>query len=242
MFDSAYYDGLGGATAPDTIRVALGYGPALQLRTGYHGNLFSAAANGEAQTTIAWMPDAASVDSFGTFGFRGLEAGAIALPNPYLEDRLDGDFHFATKAFRATGLTLPRLLADASSVHALDRVDISAQVRSAVDGAHLPGIAQGETGLKWKPAGDLLRLLTGRLSLDFAPRAMEYQRMALDFQVKQGEVQTKPVLVTLSGVRVPGVNGLAVDADVRVHWGALAGEPAPKLRDVIYAFQRVMEP
>jgi hypothetical protein len=242
LFDSAYYDGLGGTSVPEAIRVAIGYGPAFQLRTAYHGGLFAAAASGEAQAAIQWTPGAASVDSFGTFTFRGLEAGAIALPNAYLEDRLDGDLRFATKGFRATGLTLPKLLADASSVHALDHVDISAQVRSAADGAHLPGIAQSETALAWKPAGDLLRLLTGRLDLSFPPRAMQYRRMALDFQVKQGEVQTEPVLVVLSGVGAPGVNGLAVDSDVRVHWGGHAVEPAPKLRDLIYAFQRVMEP
>jgi hypothetical protein len=242
MFDSAYYDVLGGASGPDAIRVAVGYGPVLQVRTGYRGDLFSATAGGEAQAAIRWEPDAASVDSFGTFNFKGLEAGAIALPTPYLEDRLDGEFHFATKRFRATGLTLPRLLADASSVHALDHVDISAQVRSAADGAHLPGIAQAETGLAWKPAGELLQLLTGRLNLAFPPRAVQYQRMALDFQVKQGQVQTEPVLVTLSGVSVPGVNGLTVDSDVRVHWGGHGVEPAPRLRDLIYAFQRAMEP
>jgi hypothetical protein len=242
LFDAGYYDSLGGASGPGAIRVAVGYGPVLQLRTGYRGDLFYAAAGGEAQAAIRWAPDAASVDSFGAFTFKGLEAGAVALPNPYLEDRLDGAFHFATQGFRATGLTLPRLLADASSVHALDHVDIAAQVHSAADGAHLPGIAQAGTRLAWKPAGDLLRLLTGRLDLSFSPRAMQYQRMALDFQVKQGQVQSEPVLVTLSGVGVPGVNGLTVDSNVRVHWGGQGVEPAPKLRDLIYAFQRVMEP
>ena len=243
LFDSEYYDRLGGAFAgADPLRLAVGYGPVLELRTGYHGALFSATAGGEAQAAIRWEQAAASVDSFGAFTFKGLEAGVIALPNPYLEDRLDGEFHFATQGFRASGLTLPQLLADASSVHALDHVDISAQVHSAADGAHLPGITQAETGLAWKPASQLLQLLTSGLDLSFPPRAMQYQRMALDFQVRQGQVQTEPVLVTLSGVQAPGINGLTVDSDVRVHWGGHGVEPSPKLRDLIYAFQRALEP
>jgi hypothetical protein len=66
--------------------------------------------------------------------------------------------------------------------------------------------------------------------------------MALDFRVRQGQVQTEPVLFTLSGVQVFGVDGLTLDSKVRVLWGGRGQEPAPLLRDLIYTVQRSMEP
>ena len=65
--------------------------------------------------------------------------------------------------------------------------------------------------------------------------------MALDFRVQQGQVQTEPVLLTLSGVQVFGVAGLTLDSKVRVLWGGRGREPAPMLRDLIYTVERVME-
>jgi len=241
LFDSAFYSSFGASSSNNPLRFAVGYGDALQFQTGFHGPVFSAASDGLAQAAIRWQPNAAAVDAFGTFSFKGLEAGMIALPNPYLEDRLDGDFRFSTRGFLADRLTLTQLLDDASRVRSLDRVDLAVNVRSAADGAHLPGIIQSETGVTLKPASELLQLLTSGLNLSFPPRAMQYQRMALDFRVQQGQVQTEPVLLTLSGVTVPGVNGLAVDSNIRVMWGRHGVEPAPMLRDLIYTLQRTVE-
>jgi hypothetical protein len=194
-----------------------------------------------AQAAITWHNDAASVDSFGAFTFRGLEAGAIALPSPYLEDRLDGDVHFGAKGFLADRLLVPQLLADASRVRQLDQVDFSVQVHSAADGAHLPGISQVASGITLKPANQFVQLLTSTLNLTLPPRALQYQHMALDFRVQQGQVQTEPVLLTLSGVQVFGVAGLTLDSKVRILWRDRNREPAPRLRDLIYTVQRVME-
>jgi len=242
LFDCAFYSSLGGASPGHSpLRLAVGYGDALEFQTAYGGPVFSAAADGLAQAAIHWQPHSAAVDTFGTFSFKGLEAGTIALPNPYLEDRLDGELRFSTKGFLADRVTLPQLLADASRVRSLDRVDLAVRVRSAADGAHLPGVVQSETGVTLKPASELLRLLTSGLSLSFPPRAIQYQRMALDFRVREGQVQTAPVLLTLNGVTVPGVNGLAVDSNIRVMWGRHGIEPAPMLRDVIYTLQRAVE-
>jgi hypothetical protein len=49
------------------------------------------------------------------------------------------------------------------------------------------------------------------------------------------------VLLTLDGVQVFGVAGLAVDSKVRLLWGGGGREPAPLLRDLIYTAERVME-
>jgi len=248
LFDSAFYACIG-APAPsapaapgaDPFRLAVGYGDALQFHTAYQQPFTSGTIGGLAQAAIRWQPGAASVDSFGAFNFRGLEAGAIALPNPYLEDRLDGDVRFSANGFLADRLLGPQLLADASRVRQLDLIDLSVQVRSAADGAHLPGILQAATGIKLEPANRLVQLLTSRLNLTQPPRALQYQHMALDFRVQQGQVQTEPVLLTLSGVQVFGVAGFTLDSNVRILWGGRGLEPAPLLRDLIYTVQRVTE-
>jgi hypothetical protein len=244
LFDSAFYSRIGGAAQPGAkpLRLAIGYGDALQIHAAFDQPFTSGTIGGLAQAAIRWQKDAASIDSFGAFTFRGLEAGAIALPRPYLEDRLDGDVHFSTKGFLADRLLAPQLLADASRVRQLDSVDFSVQVRSAADGAHLPGILQTESGITLKPANQFLQLLTSSLNLTSAPRALQYQDMALDFRVRQGQVQTEPELLTLSGVQVFGVDGLTLDSKVRVMWGGRGQEPAPLLRDLIYTVQRSMEP
>jgi hypothetical protein len=238
LFDSAYYGRLGG---PDSFRVAVGYGDALQFHTTFQQPFTSGTVGGMAQAAIRWPMAAASIDSYGTFTFRGLEAGAIALPQAYLQDRLDGDIRFSTKGFLADRLLLPQLLSDASRVRQLDTVDISAQVRSAADGAHLPGVLQAASGMTLKPANQLIQFLTRYLNLALPPRALQYQRMALDFRVKQGLVQTEPLLLTLGGVQIVGVPGLTLDSQIRIHWGGHGYEPAPLLRDLIYTVQRSME-
>jgi hypothetical protein len=244
LFDSAFYSRIGGPAQPGAkpLRLAIGYGDALEIHAAFDQPFTSGTIGGLAQAAIRWQKDAASVDSFGAFTFRGLEAGAIALPRPYLEDRLDGDVQFSTKGFLADRLLAPQLLADASRVRQLDSVDFSVQVRSAADGAHLPGILQTESGITLKPANQFLQLLTSSLNLTSAPRALQYQDMALDFRVRQGQVQTEPELLTLSGVQVFGVDGLTLDSKVRVMWGGRGQEPAPLLRDLIYTVQRSMEP
>ena len=248
LFDSAFYARIGAPAPPapaapgaDPFRLAVGYGDALQFHTAYQQPFTSGTIGGLAQAAIRWQPGAASVDSFGAFNFRGLEAGAIALPNPYLEDRLDGDVRFSANGFLADRLLGPQLLADASRVRQLDLIDLSVQVRSAADGAHLPGILQAATGIKLEPANRLVQLLTSRLNLTQPPRALQYQHMALDFRVQQGQVQTEPVLLTLSGVQVFGVAGFTLDSNVRILWGGRGHEPAPLLRDLIYTVQRVTE-
>jgi hypothetical protein len=238
LFDSAFYSRLGGT---DSYRLAIGYGDALQFHTTFQQPFTSGTIGGLAQAAIRWPNSGASIDSFGKFTFRGLEAGAIALPQAYLEDRLDGDIQFSTKGFLADRLLLPQLLADASRVRQLDTVDLSAQVRSAADGAHLPGILQAASGITLEPANRFIQLLTRDLNLTLPPRALEYQKMALDFRVQQGQVETEPVLLTLSGVQVFGVAGLTLDSKVRILWGGRAYEPAPLLRDLIYTLQRSVE-
>jgi hypothetical protein len=223
------------------FRLAIGYGDALQVHTAFQQPFTSGTVGGLAQAAIRWQPGAASIDSFGTLTFRGLEAGAIALPNPYLEDRLDGDVRFSANGFLADRLLAPQLLADASRVSQLDLIDLSVQVRSAASGARLPGILQAATGIELEPANRLVRLLTSRLNLKLPPRALQYQHMALDFRVQQGQVQTEPVLLTLSGVQAFGVAGLTLDSNVRIMWGGHGREPAPLLRDLIYTVQRVTE-
>jgi len=248
LFDSAFYARIGApAPAPsatpgaDPFRLAVGYGDVLQLHAALQQPFTSGSIGGLAEAAIRWQPGAASVDSFGTFNFRGLEAGAIALPNPYLEDRLDGDVRFSANGFLADRLLGPQLLADASRVRQLDRIDLSVQVRSAADGAHLPGIFQAATAVKLEPANRLVRLLLSGLNLTQPPRALQYQHMALDFRVQQGQVQTEPVLLTLTGVQVFGVAGLTLDSNVRILWGGHGREPAPLLRDLLYTVQRVTE-
>ncbi|MGD0666469.1 MAG: hypothetical protein ABSB23_02835 [Bryobacteraceae bacterium] len=243
LFDSAFYGRIGGTAQPgtDPLRLALGYGDTLQVHAAFQQPFTSGSIGGLAQAAIRWQNGAASVDSFGTFTFRGLEAGAIAFPEPYLEDRLDGDVRFRTKGFVADRLLVPQLLADASRVLQLDGVDLSLQVRSAGDGAHLPGILQTASGVTLKPANQFVQLLTSGFDLTLPPRALQYQHMALDFRVQQGQVQTEPVLLTLNGVQVFGVAGLTLDSKVRILWGGRGQEPAPRLRDLIYTVQRVME-
>ena len=86
----------------------------------------------------------------------------------------------------------------------------------------------------------MLRIITQALDLKFPPRALFYKSLALDFRVKDGIVDTAPVLLTLRGVDAPGVSGL-LDSDIRVHWGRRRGEPS-RLRDLIYTVQRAIEP
>jgi hypothetical protein len=231
LFDSVYYGN----------KVAIGYGDALQVHATFQQPFTSGTIGGLAQAAIRWPNGAASVDSFGTVTFRGLEAGAFALPTPYLEDRLDGDVTFSTKGFLADRLLVPQLLADASRIRQLDNVDFSVQVRSAADGAHLPGTLQAASGITLKPADQLIKILTRNLNLTMPPRALQYRNMALDFRVEHGLVQTEPVLLTLSGVQIFGVQGLTLDSKVRILWGGHGREPAPRLRDLIYTFQRAME-
>jgi hypothetical protein len=100
---------------------------------------------------------------------------------------------------------------------------------------------QAASGITLKPADRLLKILTRNLNLTMPPRALQYRNMALDFRVEQGLVQTEPVLLTLSGVQIFGVQGLTLDSKVRVLWGGQGREPAPRLRDLIYTFQRAME-
>jgi hypothetical protein len=243
LFDGAFYDGLGGSRA---VHAAIGYGDALQFHTAYQTPFTSGSIGGLAQASITWPQSAplpaASIDSFATFRFRGLEAGAITLAQPYLEDRLDGDIQFGAKGFLADRLLLPQLLSDASRVSQLDTLDISAQVRSAADGLHLPGMVQASTGITIEPANRFIQLITSGLNLKFPPRAVQYKNVALDFRVQQGQVQTEPVLVTLNGVAISGVEGLNLDSKVRILWGGHGHEPAPKLRDLIYTLQRSIEP
>jgi hypothetical protein len=243
LFDSAFYSRLGDAaqSGAEPIRLAVGYGEALQVHAALQEPFTSGTVGGTAQAAIRWQNGAASVDSFGAFTFRGLEAGAIAFPDAYLEDRLDGEVRFSTNGFVADRLLLPQLLADASRVSQLDHVDFSAQVRSAADGPHLPGILQTATGIALKPANQFVQLLTSDLNFNFPPRALQYSQMALDFRVLQGQIQTEPVLLTLSGVQVFGVAGLTLDSRVRLLWGGHGHEPAPLLRDLIYTAERVME-
>jgi len=244
LFDSAFYGRIGGPAQPGAkpFRLAIGYGDALQVHAAFQQPFTSGTIGGLAQAAIHWQPGAASVDSFGAITFRGLEAGAMALPRPYLEDRLDGDVRFSASGFLADRLLAPQLLADASRVRQLDNVDFSVQVRSAADGAHLPGILQTASAITLKPANQLVQLLTSRLNLTSAPRALQYQNVALDFRVQRGQVQTEPELLTLSGIQVFGVAGLALDSKVRVLWGGGGREQAPLLRDLIYTVQRAMEP
>jgi hypothetical protein len=239
LFDSAFYNRLGGT---DPYHLAVGYGDALQFHTTFQQPFTSGTIGGLLQATIRWPNSAASVDSFGTVTFRGLEAGAIALPQPYLEDRLDGDVRFSTKGFLADRLLLPQLLADASRVRQLDNVDFSVQVRSAADrDVRLPGILQTASGITLEPANQLVQLLTNGLKLSLPPRALQYQTMALDFRVQQGQVQIEPVLLTLKGVPVLDIAGRSLDSNVRIMWGGHGREPAPLLRDLIYTMQRAME-
>jgi len=127
-------------------------------------------------------------------------------------------------------------------VRQLDLVDFSAQVRSAADGAHLPGILQTSSGISLKPADPLVQLLTSGLNLRLPEQALQYQNMALDFRVQQGRVQTEPVLLSLNGIQVFSFAGAAVDSNVRILWGRHGQEPAPLLRDLIYTLQRSLEP
>ncbi|MGO9012371.1 MAG: hypothetical protein ACLQPN_19925 [Bryobacteraceae bacterium] len=243
LFDSAFYSRIGCIAKPgaDSLRLAVGYGDSLQVHAAFQQPFTSGRIGALAQAAIRWQPGAASIDSFGTFTFRGLEAGTIAFPSPYLEDRLDGDVRFSTRGFLADRLLAPQLLADASRVRQLDGVDLSLQVRSAADGAHLPGILQAASGITLKPANQFVQLLTSGLDLTLPPRALQYQHMALDFRVQQGQVQTEPVLLTLNGVQVFGIAGFTLDSKVRILWGGHGQEPAPRLRDLIYTVQRVME-
>ena len=87
----------------------------------------------------------------------------------------------------------------------------------------------------------MLRAITQALGLKFPPRALQYKSLALDFRVKNGIVDTAPVLLTLKGVDMPGVNGL-FDSEIRVRWSRRQDEPAPRLRDLIYTVQRTIEP
>jgi hypothetical protein len=244
LFDSAFYGRIGGPAQPgaDPFRLAIGYGDALQFNTAYQQPFTSGTVGGLAQAAIRWQNSAASIDSFATFTFRGLEAGVLAFPNAYLEDRLDGDIRFGTRGFLADRLLVPQLLADASRVRQLDLIDLSAQVRSAADGAHLPGIFQTSSGISLKPAGQLVQLLTNGLDLRLTTPAFEYQTMALDFRVQQGRVQTEPVLLSLTGVPVFTFAGATLDSNVRILWGRHGQEPAPLFRDLIYTLQRAIEP
>jgi hypothetical protein len=237
LFDAVYH----AKHSDDTIRLAIGYGDALELAGSLHLPLFLAPSDTLAQARITWQPGAASVDTFGTFSFRGLEAGRIALPNSALEDRLDGDVEFGTAGFPVDRKLLPQLLSDASLSSALDHLTFSVKVASAGGNGGLPGITQSSTGMTFKPADVLLRILTRGLNLTFPPQALFYKKLALDFRVRDGVVETAPVLLTLSGVEVPGVTGL-VNSDIRVHWGQTRDIPPPRLRDLIYTVQRVIEP
>jgi hypothetical protein len=234
LFDPSYH----ATRTDDRLRVAVGYGDALQFATSFQTPLLLTSAKAIAQAQIKWQPAVAAIDSYGTFSFEGLEAGRIAFPNSALEDRLDGTLEFRTSGFEADRLLLSRLLSDASRVDALDRASLSLKLTSAA-GA-LPGITQSSTGFSFKPADRLLRLVTRSLNLNFPPRAMLYKSLAVDFRVKDGIVDTEPVLLRLTGVETAGVNGL-LDSEIRVHWGR-RDDPAPRLRDLIYTVQRAIEP
>jgi len=244
LFDSSFYGRIGGPAQPgaDPFRLAIGYGDALQVNSAYQQPFTSGTVGGLAQAAIRWQTSAASIDSFATFTFRGLEAGVLAFPNAYLEDRLDGDIRFSTRGFLADRLLVPQLLADASRVRQLDLIDLSAQVRSAADGAHLPGIFQTASGISLRPADPLVQLLTNGLNLRLTLPALQYQTMALDFRVQQGRVQTEPVLLSLTGVQAFSFAGSTLDSNVRILWGRHGQEPAPLFRDLIYTFQRAIEP
>ena len=227
LFDSAYYG---------RFTLALGYGASLQAHTALRTPLLYGTAGGVAEAAIRWQPAAAIVDSLGDFSFAGLT------PTPYLEDRLDGKLRFRTNGMPIDRLFVPQLQADPSRIGGLDRIDLSLAVRRSRDTASLPGIVQIALGLDVKPANEILRLITDSLNVNYPPSALSYRNLALDFQVEQGRVRTAPALLTLSGVQMQGVNGLVTDSDLHLFWGGRGRGPSPRLRDLIYNFQRAIVP
>jgi len=242
LFSSKFYGGLGqSSVAFAPTRIAIGYGRALEMRSSFEQPFTSGAIGGFVQARVQWLSEAASVDSFGDINFRGLEAGAIAFPAAYLEDRLDGEAHFSAQHFLIDRLLFPQLISDASRVRQLDGIDFSLQIRSAADGAHLPGVFQAATGATLEPANALLRFLSTGLNLAIPPRALQYKRMVFDVRVEQGRINTEPVLLTLDGVRARGIGGLALDSNVRVLWDGSGQVPGPLLRDLLYTAERITE-
>jgi hypothetical protein len=218
FFDTSYY-------RPFTL--ALGYGDALQAHTALHAPVLYGTAEGVVDAAIHWQPAAAEVDSLGKFSFAGLT------PDPYLEDRLDGEFRFGTKAMPVDRFLVPQILADASRLAGLDHLDLSLAVRRSQETAALPGMVQIAMGLDLKPANEALRLITDRLNIAFPPSALTYRDLALNFNVEQGRIHNTHEVLKLSGVQMQGVNGLVTDTDLRIFLGGRG-----RLRDLVYNFQR----
>lgn len=215
------------------FRVALGYAGPLELHAPAAARVLYGRSEGLLQARLNWLDGAVSVDSRVRAALHGLEAGAVGLADapghiPFLEDTLEGSLSARTDGMRVDAHFLPRLLSDASTVTELDKLGLEVALRSA---GPLAGVMQFNTNLRLKLANQVLNDIARQFQMDAPPSALRYRRMAFQFQVAGGAVQTRPLLLGLEGVTVPGLEPLGLDTAIRVHWGAqrtgFSGSPLP---------------
>ncbi|HWB95864.1 MAG TPA: hypothetical protein VG672_04155, partial [Bryobacteraceae bacterium] len=232
-------------TAP--FRLAAGYGEALELHVPLSARLLFGRSDALFQARLNWLPKAVAVDTRARLAFENVQAGGVGLAHApgrvaFLEDTLDGSIQTRTDHLIVDSRFLPRFLADASSVTELDKIGVRLEVHSARDG--LPGVLQAATDLNVHLYSDLLNSLAQQLRLEAPPRAIRYRRMGLHLQIADGEVATRPVLLDLEGVEIPGLSPIA-PAQIRVHWGkergGFAGSPL-RFRNLLGFLQRSLGP
>jgi hypothetical protein len=226
----------------DPLRVAIGYGPQLEVDLPFAARVAYGEAAGRLQGRLAWADSGAVLDATARLAIERWQAGAFGLAGPFghvalIEDTLSGLATARVRGFHARRNLLPILITDASRVIALDQVDFGLNLASAREAQGGAGVLQFSTQLRLHPYNELLRKIVEGVRIDSPPQGLRYDDLAFQFAVKNGLVETGVPVLGLRGVQIDGMTLARAGADINVRWG-YSPEEKVRLRNLIYMLQR----
>ena len=226
----------------DPLRIALGYGPQLEVDLPFAARVAYGEAGGRLQGRLQWADSGAVLDGTARVSIEHWQAGALGLAGPFghvalLEDTLSGLATARVRGFHAGRNLIAILFTDASRVIALDQVDFGLNLASVREEQGGAGILQFSTQLRLRPYNELLRKIVEGVRIDSPPQGLRYADMAFQFAVKDGLVETGVPLLALRGVQIEGMTLAHAGADINVRWG-YSQEEKVRLRNLIYMLQR----
>ena len=207
----------------EPLRLAVGHSERLGVNLPFSASLLYGRADGVFQTDIEWLKDSASASFGGEFSLTNFQAGALGVDSlgqhiPRVEDQLTSHAALLAKDLPLNRDTMQTILADASRVDGFGGLQLSLIVHRSGPHTAVPGVLQMTSAMETRSMNKLLNKILGNIRMSSPPRSVLYRDLDLRFEIENGKIQTKPLLVHLRGAQVFSTEKLEVEGDFRVHW------------------------
>ena len=218
------------------LRVAIGYGEALQIQAPFSGRALFGDLDGTLQSRITWPSKAALLDTRLNVNFKNIQAAAVELglsgvPSAMLEDQLDGSVQFKTDGLRLDSNIIDDARAGRFADSLLERLGFSLAVKRSPGAAAPFGMMQATADTHLAPINAVLDRVLQDVRLELPPRALAYKDFDLKLDVERGEVRNPQDILRVGGLQIFSSDLADITGQLRFHLGS-PGERV-QLRDVI---------